>query len=193
MAIIIVGVQWWFEKKSYVERVIYQPVERRNKESVLYYGKRIVIFLILACIPILFGKLYIVAPPLIVTFMEFSNEKAKIRGKYREVMILMVTASILGTCSRLVLHEQMRLSLTFCTFVIISCMLVAFTVIRVSFPPAGAISMLPLILKVPGLRYYPVYVGIGSAVLIFAACFCFKEKDIEAKDIKEMGIKSIEC
>ncbi len=45
-----------------------------------------------------------------------------------------------------------------------------------SFPPAGAIGMLPLILKIEGLIYYPIFVVIGCIILIKVAMICFREK-----------------
>lgn len=176
MALIIVLVKRFFESRDYLEQVAYQPVGGGLKKGLLYYGKRLLVFLVLAAVPILFGKLYLVAPPLIVTFVEFSNEKSRMRKNDKKIILVIMVAALIGMLSRIFLVEMLGLSLTIATFVIVCLVLLTFSVYDVAFPPAGAIAMLPLILKPDGLIYYPVYVFIGALLLIKAAMFCFNSE-----------------
>lgn len=176
MAFIIVLVQKLLEDRNYIEKVLYQPVHMNFREGLLYYGKRILMFLILAWWPISIGKLYIIAPPLIVTFIEFTNPKTKLRKQYGKIIALVGIAAVIGTISRIYLYESLGISLTVCTLVIVVSMLLLFSFFGMSFPPAGAIGMLPLILKLEGLSYYPVFVVIGCCILVEVAMICFREK-----------------
>lgn len=120
--------------------------------------------------------MYIIAPPLIVTFIEFTNPKTKLRKQYGKVIGLVGIAALIGTISRIYLYELLGISLTACTLIIVVSILLIFSFCGMSFPPAGAIGMLPLILKIEGLIYYPVFVVIGCIILIEVAMICFREK-----------------
>lgn len=177
MAIIIVLVQKLLEDCNYIEQVSYQPVDMNFKEGLLYYGKRILVFLILAWWPLRIEELYIIAPPLIVTFIEFTNPKTKLRKQYGKVIALVGIAAVIGTIARMYLYESLGISLTVCTLLIVVSMLLLFSFFGMSFPPAGAIGMLPLILKQEGLFYYPILVVIGCYILVEVAMICFREKN----------------
>lgn len=177
MAIIIVLVQKLLEDCNYIEQVSYQPVDMNFKEGLLYYSKRILVFLILAWWPLRIGELYIIAPPLIVTFIEFTNPKTKLRKQYGKVIALVGIAAVIGTIARMYLYESLGISLTVCTLLIVVSMLLLFSFFGMSFPPAGAIGMLPLILKQEGLFYYPILVVIGCYILVEVAMICFREKN----------------
>jgi hypothetical protein len=179
MALIIVLVQRFFVDHNYLESVSYQPIVMSITEGLLYYGKRIFVFLILAYWPISVGKVYLVAPPLIVTFIEFTNVKSKLRKQYYKIIGLVGIAAIIGSTSRIYLYETLGLSLTVCTLIIVVSLLLIFSVFDIAFPPAGAIGMLPLILKSEGLLYYPILVVVGCYVLIVAAMTCFRDKSFE--------------
>lgn len=176
MVLIITLVQKLFEAGNYIEQVSYQPVDMSFREGLFYYGKRILVFLILAWWPIHKGQLYVIAPPLIVTFIEFTNVKAKLRVQYTKIIVIVGIAAVIGTISRLYLYESQGVSLTVCTLLIVISMLLFFSFYNISFPPAGAIGMLPLILKLEGLIYYPILVVLGCLILVAAAMICFREE-----------------
>lgn len=179
MALIIITAQWIMEKRHLRPRNIYVPVQYNYKNEIKKWGKLLSVLAIIAFIPFKSQNLYFIAPPLIVAFAEFSNVSSPLRKKPLKVFWILVIAALIGTLLREILNEYLHLPLAICAILALSILFIIFDKIHTLFPPAGAILLLPMILKQEDLALFPVQVCVGSFIFIYSAILLFKDKKLK--------------
>lgn len=175
MALMIITAQWLMEKNHLKPKNEYIPCKFDYKYQIIKWSKLLVVFAILALIPFENHQIYFLAPPLIVTFAEFANPKSPMRDKPFHIIGLMTLASATGCMLREVLNLYLHLPLTICTALACCVLFVTFDKVKTLFPPAGAILLIPMILKTQYLMALPFEVCIGATVLIFTAKLLFRD------------------
>lgn len=173
MSGIIVFVQYLMEEKGLREKEIFMEY-RCDKEGYITWIKRYIVIAIYAGIAVITNQMYLIAPPLFVTFVELSNRRSKLRSSRYLLAFIMVCASFIGFGARS-LNVVFALPLTFCALISMLALFYLFKKAYVMFPPAGAIALLPLILPVETLHMYPLLVSVSAIILIFIAMTCFKK------------------
>ena len=148
------------------------------KSFLSKYLKTLACILLVALFPVLTNNLYFIAPPLIVTFIEFSDIKSPARINSKKIIILLGITSLIGASSRIILNTYLHLPLWLVASLITTCVFIIFEKMDIIFPPAGAVSLLPLLLNFDKLYLYPIEILIGSFVFINLALFIFKEEKI---------------
>lgn len=176
MAAIIIAVQWWFEKSRLRPQNHYIPCDFDLKKEFFKWLKMWAILATIALIPFSSHHFYFVAPPLIVTFVEFSNTKSKLRKKPLKVFFVLTGAAFIGMLLRLFLNLFLHLPLTICAILACIFLFIIFEKRQLLFPPAGAILLLPMILNVNNLYFYPIEVAFGSIIFISLGILAFKAK-----------------
>ena len=135
---------------------------------------------------------FIIAPPLIVAFCEFTYKKSSVRKIPVPILIMLSLSAFLGAFTRLLLCTALHLPLTVAVIGVITLVLYAMKMIKVYFPPVGAIALLPFIISEDELYFYPVEVMLGGIVFIVLAMVFgnlvkgtpLPEKKAEQGDIK---------
>lgn len=143
------------------------------------YFKILLIILLVSFIPVKTNNLYFIAPPLIVTFMEFSDPSSPARKNVKKVIFILIVASFIGTTLRIFLDVYLQFPLWLVAGITTICIFTVFEKTSIIFPPAGAIALLPLLLNTDGLYLYPIQVFIGSCIFIFFALFIFRNDEID--------------
>ena len=175
MALMIITAQWLMEKNHLKPKNEYIPCKFDYKYQIIKWSKLLIVFAILALIPFENHQIYFLAPPLIVTFAEFANPKSPMRNKPFHIIGLMTLASATGCMLREVLNLYLHLPLTICAALACCILFVTFDKVKTLFPPAGAILLIPMILKTQYLMTLPFEVCIGATVLIFTAKLLFRD------------------
>ena len=175
MALMIITAQWLMEKNHLKPKNEYIPCKFDYKYQIIKWSKLLIVFAILALIPFENHQIYFLAPPLIVTFAEFANPKSPMRNKPFHIIGLMTLASATGCMLREVLNLYLHLPLTICAALACCILFVTFDKVKTLFPPAGAILLIPMILKTQYLTTRPFEVCIGATVLIFTAKLLFRD------------------
>ncbi len=180
MSLIIIFAQWLMEKYHFRPVNNFVPCEFDIKSQLIKWSKLLIFFCLIALIPFKTHQIYFLAPPLIVMFTELSNPKSPARTKPLYIVGLMAFASFIGCTLRLVLNEFLGLPLFICTA--LACIILFYTLdkLKIYFPPAGAILLIPMILDKSLLIRFPFEVLIGAAILSFCAIILFKEKDLSS-------------
>ena len=114
---------------------------------------------------------FIVAPPLIVTFVEIIQHRAGVSGQRFKLVLLLGCASIWGTLSMIVLHNMVHLPLAVVAGSSVIGVLILFKALKLSFPPAMAIALLPTIISSEDLLLYSVQVVTGAFLFIVLSRF----------------------
>lgn len=185
MSVLIITGQWLMEKYGLKEKNIFIPCEVCQKDELIKWSKLLFLLAFIALLPIHFGKLFIIAPPLVVIFAEFSNRESKLRNFPIKVIDLVGLAAAIQVIMILVLNTYFHVPLLICTFIATVLMFFIFEKEDVLFPPVGAILLLPLLLNKNDLLLYPFEVMLGCALFISAAMFTFKKPVPATHNVKE--------
>ena len=177
MSLIIICAQWLMEKYHYRPVNNFVPCEFDIKKQIIKWMKLLIVFGMIALLPFKTHQIYFLAPPLIVMFTELSNPKSPARLKPFYIVGLMTFASFVGCFLRLTLNEWLGLPLFICTVLACSILFFAIDKIKIYFPPAGAILLIPMILDKGLLIRFPVEVFIGAVILSFCAISLFSDKN----------------
>ncbi len=175
MSLIIIFAQWLMEKYHFRPVNNFVPCEFDTKEQVIKWSKLLLVFGLIALIPFKTHQIYFLAPPLIVMFTELSNPKSPARTKPLYIVGLMTFASFIGCVLRLVLNIYLGFPLFICAAA--ACIILFCTLdrLRIFFPPAGAILLIPMILDKKLLILFPTEVLIGALLLSTCAILLFKD------------------
>lgn len=170
LAIILIIGQKIMEKYGWREKVIHLPHDESCKEElykwiiIAFWVTLIGIFAIQLSIP------YILLPPIVVCFTEMIRSHASLKNRPHQILMLMILASCLGTAFRII-HLYIPIPQWVCGGCIMIGMLFIFHLCGKYFAPAGALSILILILPEEGIAWVPLEVALGSFMLIGIALF----------------------
>lgn len=177
MSLIIIAAQWLMEKYHFRPANNFIPCDFNIKKQVIKWSKLLMVFGLIALIPFKTHQIYFLAPPLIVMFTELSNPESPARAKPFYIVALMTFASFVGCTLRLLLNEICGLPLFICTALACIILFIALDRLKIYFPPAGAILLIPMILDKSLLIRFPLEVFIGAVILSFCALVMFGKKD----------------
>ena len=176
MSLIIIFAQWLMEKYHFRPVNNFVPLEFDVKCQIIKWSKLLIVFGLVALIPFKTHQIYFLAPPLIVMFTELSNTKSPARAKPLYLVGLMTFASFVGCALRILLNVKFGFPLFICTAAACTILFLALDKLKIYFPPAGAILLIPMILDKSLLMRFPLEVFIGAVILSFCALILFKDK-----------------
>lgn len=169
MAVLIVLGQMFLEKYGYSYNFKYVPVENNLEETWYLNLKRVGALMIVAFIAIKLSLPFLIAPPLIVAFVELSSNHPKLRSQVMKLLILLFIMAFTGAYGRLLFNEICKLPLTFSALISVVIMIIIMQGLKIYFPPAGALAILPLLIEVNKLVIYPFVVTLGFVIFIVIA------------------------
>lgn len=175
MALIIIIAQWYMEKMHLRPVNNFIPCDFDLKVQVIKWSKLLIVFGLLALIPFKTHQIYFLAPPLIVMFTELANPQSSARKRPQYIVGLMTFGAFTGCVIRLLLNSYFQLPLSICTAVACVILFAALDKLKINFPPAGAILLIPMILDENLLIRFPIEVFIGAVVLCIASLLLFRE------------------
>ncbi len=142
---------------------------KRRKEYTLRDLKRWLLILLclvpLVVVSVLVDWRFLIAPPLIVTLVEFSVATSGFRHRPWQVLFLIVFASAVGTTLATFCGE-MGLSPLFYSIPTYIIVLGVFSLFVKPFAPAAATCLLPMVIPVEDVWLLPIEVLMGGAYVI---------------------------
>lgn len=180
MSLIIIIAQWLMEKFHFRPVNHFVPCEFDIKKQVLRWTKLLIVFGTIALIPFETHQIYFLAPPLIVMFTELSNPQSPARRRPMYIVGLMTFAALTGSAIRILLNIYMGCPLYICTALACIVLFAALYKLKMFFPPAGAILLVPMIIPQYLLLRLPVEVFIGASVLTLCALLLFRNEQTSA-------------
>lgn len=175
MALIIIFAQYLMEKFHFRPVNKFTPCEFNIKAQIIKWSKLLLVFGLIALIPFKTHQIYFLAPPLIVMFTEFANPKSKARKKPYYIVGLMTFAAFTGCLLKYILNIILGFPLSICTALACIILFIALNRVKINFPPAGAILLIPVILDKNLLLMFPFEVFAGAVILSYTAIFLFKD------------------
>lgn len=157
----------------------YNPVMLNSMEDKLDAAIRILCVTVMASVAFFSGYRFIIAPPLLVAFTEFSRPRNKTRNKPVKTVCVITLCAMVGVVSRYVCAIKLSLPLTVAAVIATSIMLIILSKTEMYMPPVGAITMLSMIIKKEILFTYPIQIFVGSVVIMVMSRKLFmKRQDI---------------
>lgn len=120
--------------------------------------------------------IYIISPPLIVSFIEYANESNHPHGQPVRLFLLIFSAAASGMLLVSVTNIVVHFPLWASAVVIVVWMFYLFRLFRFAFPPAVAVALLPTIINTKMLLFFPLQVGVGITLFMVLEKILVKPK-----------------
>lgn len=143
--------------------------------NLAYWLKLLIGVILVSGIALLFHMTYMIAPPLIVAFAEFSKPNSPLIKKAWLTLVLLVIAAVSGVLFLYFIYYLFNWPLWLSTGLSLSLIFLLFYYLRFPFPPAAAIALLPTILPPQSLWLYPWEVLIGGTLFLLISYLTQKE------------------
>ena len=173
MSLILVCVQWFFEKKGLRKFVNLNSNKSPYRHSLWHWLKLLVGLLFIAVIPVYTGKMYFIVPPLVVTFVEFASSSAGFRNRPVQIFFVLVVSATLGSFFQFALHGVLGFSEVTTVLALFASLFLFIEVVGKPFAPACAIALIPMIIPQQNVLLYPLQVAGGAALFLFVAMVFF--------------------
>ena len=164
-----------FEKGKVLEDNEFSPLTKPHcgeYKNVLWRTLFAVVMIIPA---LLLDFRFIVAPPLLVAFTEFTNPNSKARGTPVKTVALITVCALLGSGLRYIFCINCQLlPLYVVSAITILCVILLMRAVKIYIPPAGAISILAMLIPESAVLWFPLQILIGSTVFMLVAKLIFK-------------------
>lgn len=166
LTILVIGFHQLFLKMKIREDEEYIPVMLNSKDDIIDTALRVVCVAIVGFVAIYFNYKFIIAPPLLVAFTEFSRPRNKVRNKPIKTVLVITCCALVGSLSRYLLTIKLELPLTVSALIATLIMLLILTYTKMYMPPVGAITILSMIIPEISVITYPLQIFVGSVVII---------------------------
>lgn len=185
LTILIVSIKYFIEDYEVSEEVREEfkeeiaKLERNNslrKKEFIRLFKIFITVGILTYFSVKFNITLLIAPPLIVAFIELTNEHCKFRQRSKSLLFLFIVVAILGFIFRIGFNEYLGLPLWLCTIFLLISLFICLEIFNMYFPPVAAIAVLPMLLTSKQVMFYPFQIAIGCFIFITIAMIFFREE-----------------
>lgn len=185
LTIFVIGFHKLFLKMKIREDEEYIPVMLNSKDDIIDTALRIVCVAIVGFVAIYFNFKFVIAPPLLVAFTEFSRPRNKVRNKPIKTVLVISGCALVGSFSRYLFTIKLDLPLTVSALIATLIMLLILTYTKMYMPPVGAITILSMIIPQSSVITYPLQIFVGSVVIILLSRVFFmwrQDKKLYEKD-----------
>jgi hypothetical protein len=148
-----------------------------NQSELVHWSKLLAGVLAVTAVAVVSGHMFMVAPPLVVAFVELSKPGGILRDKWVKILALLAFAAFSGVFWFALIHTVLHLPLWIAACVSTVTVFLGYHILQLPFPPAVAISLLPTILPHDSLWSYPWQVLAGSVAFIVISKVCFVQAE----------------
>ncbi|MCR5214066.1 MAG: hypothetical protein K6E10_06595 [Eubacterium sp.] len=162
----------------------YKPVLLSSKEDWKDLLLRFIIVAIVGGICFSHGYRFVIAPPILVAFTEFSRPRNKTRNKPVKTIILVTYCGFVGFLVRAFLIIKLGIPTFAGAAIIMILTLLMIHIFHMYMPPAGAIAILSLIIPEDMLIIYPILVSVGITIFMICSRILFmrRQENMEIND-----------
>ena len=138
---------------------------------------RLIIVAFLAYLALTFNARFVIAPPLLVAFTEFSKRESSARKRPYTVVAAITLCALAGSTCRYLINITLGLPLTLSAMAAATLMIIILTGLRAYVPPAGALCILPMLIPAEQVIFYPLQIFIGSSIAMGLSILIFRNKE----------------
>lgn len=154
----------------------YHPLPAPDAGSVLYMILRIACVAVLARLALHLQWIFMIAPPLLVAFTEFSNPAGRARKKPVSTVFLITLCALAGASARSLLTIRFGLPLWIAALTASALLILLLYIYDLYLPPAGAAAILPMLIPETSLLLYPVQIVLGVSILMGLSILLFRNR-----------------
>lgn len=137
---------------------------------------RLVLVAPLAYIVLRLDARFVIAPPLLVAFTEFSRRGSGARKRPAAVVTAITLCAMAGTACRWLVHLKLGLPLTLAAVIAAGLMIAILSALKAYVPPAGALCILPMLIPAERVALYPLQICIGACLAMGLSLWVFRSK-----------------
>lgn len=180
MTLLIISLRRLLERKGYRRREAFRvlpgPGKMRWKDMLI----RTAVAAVLLAPAVFAGWRYIAAPPLLVAFTELSEHWTfESPLKPWRVIALLTGGAAIGAGARFLLTMTLGLPLTLSAAAASVLILLVLFRTRLFMPPAGAITLLAMLIPETAVYLYPLQAGAGICVYMFTSVLMEMQRRLE--------------
>lgn len=183
---VIIFCRYIFEKTGLIQRNTEIKEDYDFKNELIIGIQRFAFVSLLSVPAVIFGLKFMIAPPLIVAFVEATSVKSNILNRPVKIWGAVCICGLIGCFSRgfvsILLGLPLWVSSIFAVFGIIAVIYYS----GLYFPPAGAIAILPMLIDSRMLMIYPFEVALGFGLMLTAAYYMRKEPAYRSIEVHHM-------
>lgn len=172
--------RYWLEKTDMTEQTVYQKTEAPAKKDYKAVLLRTLIAAVIIFAAVSLDAKFVVAPPLLVAFTEFSKPSCGARKKAVKAVLVTGASAFVGALFRYLLCMHfLTLPLYIAAALTILAVILLMKRTAMFIPPAGAVSILAMLIPESKVVWFPVQITLGAAIAMGAALVFFRnDKDI---------------
>lgn len=144
----------------------YFPAMLNSNNDKIDTVLRIFCIAIIGFVALYSGFKYVIAPPLLVAFTEFSRPRNKARNKPGYTVAILTGCALVGSISRYIVVNLIDSHITFAAVIATTIMLLIVHYSRMYMPPVGAITILSMIIPEETLITFPLQIFVGSSIIM---------------------------
>ncbi len=144
----------------------YTPVVLSTRADIIDTFIRIICVILVGYIAFKSGFKYVIAPPLLVAFTEFSRTGNKAIEKPVKTVTLITFCALIGAGARYMLEISLGMPLTIAAIVATIIVMLLINYSKMFMPPAGAITILAMLIPDEAVVMYPIQIFIGSIIIV---------------------------
>ncbi len=169
------------EKQGVLEEIEYKKEKLPQIKEYKNVALRVLVASVVIFAAVSLDAKFVVAPPLLVAFTEFSKPSCGARKRPVKAVALTGGSALIGAVFRYVFCIQFGIvPLYLAAAATMLAVLLVMKKLGMFLPPAGAVSILAMLIPEGAVLWFPVQITIGAVVAMGAALLIFRE-DTRAK------------
>lgn len=176
LTLIIVALHTLFLKCGIRSDEDYVPKRLNSKTDYIDAVLRVISVGFVGTVAFLSGYRFVIAPPLLVAFTEFSRPGNKARNKPFKTIALVTMCAVIGALCRYFINISLAMPLTVAVAVAAVFLLAVIHKSRMFMPPAGAITILAMIIPETAVMTFPVQILCGAGSFMLLTHIIFKSR-----------------
>ena len=185
LTLIIVALHTLFLKCGIRSDEDYVPKRLNSKTDYIDAVLRVISVGIVGAVAFMSGYKFVIAPPILVAFTEFSRPGNKARNKPFKTIAVVTLCAVIGAVCRYFINISLGMPLTVAAAVAAVLLLAVIHKSRMFMPPAGAITILAMIIPETAVMTFPVQIlcGVGSFMLLTHIIFKSRHDKLQKENM----------
>ena len=185
LTLIIVALHTLFLKCGLRSDEDFVPKRLNSRTDYIDAVLRVISVGIVGAVAFMSGYKFVIAPPILVAFTEFSRPGNKARNKPFKTIAVVTLCAVIGAVCRYFINISLGLPLTVAAAVAAVLLLAVIHKSCMFMPPAGAITILAMIIPETAVMTFPVQIlcGVGSFMLLTHIIFKSRHDKLQKENM----------
>jgi len=175
LTLLILACHMLLERLGIKAAIPFVPV-RASRQDWIDAVIRLALVTPIAFIVLRLDARFVIAPPLLVAFTEFSRRDSGARKRPVTVVAAITLCAVAGALCRWLIHLKLQLPLTLAAVIAAVLMILILSALKAYVPPAGALCILPMLIPAERVASYPLQILMGACLAMGLSLWVFRAK-----------------